>query len=254
MSFWKPKRRPTPTKFIEETKGYTPKEIWQKIQSENLFENLEFDPKMVPWMYISNQIIRTFSRIVGQGPYGPVAARCTKDGSLAVVSRGGAFDDYERQQFAFEAAGEVHEFTLTQQVERIDIFTYSDRVQYQLTRDLVRAYGDPIELFEDSFYSIDFYTHKIKATCVSFTPVSSGTADGTSANHLVNSGATFVTDGVEVGQVVANTTDQTFASVTAVNSETDLTLSDDIFVSGKKYTVDGPRSRVMGWFTSLKVG
>ena len=254
MFFWKPKKRPTPTKFDRKIEGYTPKELWQKIKSENLFENLDFDPKMVPWMYISNQIVRTFSRIVGQGPYGPVTARCTKDGSLAVVSRGGAFDDYETQQFAFESAGEVHEFTLTQQVERIDIFTYSDRIQYQLTRDLVKTYGDPIELFEDSFYSIDFYTHKIKATCVSFTPVSSGTADGTTADHLINSGATFVTDGVEIGQVVANITDQTFATVTAVNSETDLTLSDDIFVSGEKYTVDGPRSRVMGWFTDLQVG
>jgi len=244
----KPKKKAPRPIVTHEPKGYEPKRIYQKIQSEDLFENLAFDPKYMPWLYVDNVILRAFARMVGQGPYGPVVAKCTKDGSLAVVARGGAFDDYQRLEWAYAAAGEVKEFTFSQQVERIDLFTYGDRIDYQLTRDLTKAYGDKIELFEDSFYSLDFYTMKVKATCLSFTPKESGTATSTSANHLVDSAATFVTAGVKVGDVVANITDQTFASVTAVNSETDLTLSADIMVSGETYTVEGPRTKLMGWF------
>jgi hypothetical protein len=232
-----------------ETKGHTPKEIFQKIKSENQWEvDLDLDPDKIPWIYIGNIIQRTLSRMIGQGPYGPVTVRCTKEGNLAVVSRGGAFDDYERLEWAFTEAGEEKEFQFTQQVERIDIFSYSDRFDYQLTRDLIKAYGDKIELFEDSFYSLDFYTRRIKATCVSYSPKSNGSATSTVTNHLVDSAATFETDGVKVGDVVANLTDQVYATVTVVNSETDLTLSADIFVSGDTYTIDGPRVKLMGWF------
>jgi len=232
-----------------EVKGVTPKRVYQKIKSEKIFEqDLEFEPSYVPWVYVENILQRVLARMIGQGPYGPVTVKCTKDGSLAVVARGGAFDDYERQEFAFSSAGQEHEFTLAQQVERIDIFTYSDRVEYQLTRDLIKAYGSKIELFEDSFYSLDFYTRKVKATCVSYTPKEDGTATSTSANHLVDTAATFVTNGVAVGHIVANITDQTFATVITVNSETDLTLSADIFVNTEAYTVEGPRARLMGWF------
>lgn len=163
----KPKaaRRPA-TAF--EPKGYEPKRIFQKIKSENLFENLDLDPQLVPWMFLENVIVRAFARIVAQGPKGPVIAKATKDGSLAVVSRGGAFDDYERQDWTFSAAAEVKEFTFSRQVERIDIFTYNGKVDYELTRDLVKAYGSKIPLFEDSFYSLDFYTRKLRATCVTF--------------------------------------------------------------------------------------
>jgi hypothetical protein len=235
-----------------EVKGVTPKRVFQKIKSEKIFEqDLEFEPSYVPWVYVENIIQRVLARMVGQGPYGPVTVKCTKDGSLAVVARGGAFDDYERQEFAFSLAGEVKEFTLTQQVERIDIFTYSDRIEYQLTRDLIKAYGDKIELFEDSFYSLDFYTRKIKATCVSYTPKADGNADSFVADSLADSTAGFVADGVAIGNIVANITDQTFATVTAV-AATILTLSANIFPLGTEaYTVEGPRARIMGWFQAI---
>jgi len=166
--------KPTPTKkprrpiTVFEPKGYDLKKIYQKIRSENLFELIDLDPKYVPWMYVSNEILRAFARVVLQGPLGPVVAKGTKDGSLAVVARGGAFDDYERQDYTFTVNGEVHEFTFARQVERIDLFTYEGKVDYELTRDLVKAYGSKIPLFADSFYSLDFYTRKVRATCVSF--------------------------------------------------------------------------------------
>ncbi len=219
-----------------EVKGVTPKVVHQQIETEDLFEtDLEFHPKYVPWVYINNIITRVLARMTGKGPYGPVVVKCTADGSLAVVSRGGAFDDYEKIEHDFVAlitsttdgsttpnylidstvdfidkevkewdtvhnktqatyslvdevnqhtlklksdimsTGEdyeiipCYEFTFKQQVTRIDIFTYDGKVDYQLTRDSVKAYGDKIELFEDSFYSLDFFTLKVKATAVTFT-------------------------------------------------------------------------------------
>lgn len=231
-----------------EVKGVTPQRVFQKIKSEKIFEqDLEFEPNYVPWVYVENIINRVLARMIGQGPYGPVTVKCTPDGSLAVVSRGGAFDDYERLEWAFAAAGETKDLEFAQQVERIDIFTYSDRIDYQITRDLVKAFGAKIELFEDSFYSLDFYTRKIRATCVSYSPRCDGSATSTSANHLVDAAATFVTDAVVVGDVVSNLTDQTYATVTAINSQTDLTLSADIMISGDTYHINGPRVKLMGW-------
>ena len=236
-----------------EVKGHTPKEIFQKIKSENQWEvDLDLDPEKIPWIYIGNIIQRTLSRMIGQGPYGPVTVKCTKEGNLAVVSRGGAFDDYERLEFAFTAANEVKEFAFSQQVERIDIFTYDGKCDYQLTRDLVKAYGDKIELFSDSFYSLDFYTHRIRCTCKSFAPKADGTSTGaTTGATLVHVGQTFETKSVKVGDVVANIDDNVYASVITVDSETELTLSEAIFpavFAARKYSVEGTRVKLMGWF------
>lgn len=216
--------------------GYTPELVTQKIKNANQFEpGLDLDPRYVKNMYINNVVQRVFARIFGQGPHGPVVAKCTADGSLAVVARGGAFDDYERQDhtFAITQAARTTDgttsnhlidssedfvtqgilvgarvknttdstyanvtavangdltldadimvsgdqyviipqkiFTLNQQVNRVDVFTYDGKVDYELTRDNVKAFGSKIELFEDSFYSLDFDTLKIRATCVTFT-------------------------------------------------------------------------------------
>lgn len=65
----------------------------------------------------------------------------------------------------------------------------------------------------------------------------SGTADGTTANHLIDSSETFLTDGiVKSGMVIQNTDDDTETTITAV-ADGDLTLTADIFVSGEDYTI-----------------
>ncbi len=210
-------------------------EAWQKIQATLIFEeDLDLDPKLVKQLFVNNIIQRTLSRMYGQAPSGPKPVKITEDGSLAVVQRGGAFDDYERLDhlFAPDAAdrttdgttadhlidasedfvalgvqigytvknitdttyafvtavasgdltidndimisGESYQiipykdFTFAQQVNRVDLFTYVGDVDYQMTRDLVKAYGDKIELFTDSFYSLDFFTLKVRATAVTF--------------------------------------------------------------------------------------
>jgi hypothetical protein len=69
-----------------------------------------------------------------------------------------------------------------------------------------------------------------------FASADSGTTTSTTANHLVESGQNFLTT-ITVGMIVRNTTDATYAYVTAVNSNTDLTISSDIMVSGEAYTI-----------------
>ena len=68
--------------------------------------------------------------------------------------------------------------------------------------------------------------------------ISSGTADGTVTNKLSDSGANFISDGITVGMVAQNTKDDTSSVVTTVTT-IQLTLEDDIFVSGETYIV-GP--------------
>lgn len=69
---------------------------------------------------------------------------------------------------------------------------------------------------------------------------SSGAATSTSTGKLVNSAATFTTDGVTAGDVVINTTDETFTTVSHVDSQTQLTLADDIFIVGESYVIEHP--------------
>lgn len=64
----------------------------------------------------------------------------------------------------------------------------------------------------------------------------SGTTDGTTANKLVDSTTTFTTSDVTVGDYVTNDTDSTAAYVTAVAAN-EVTLDDDIFISGESYTI-----------------
>lgn len=64
----------------------------------------------------------------------------------------------------------------------------------------------------------------------------SGTTDGTTTDKLVQSGQNFQTT-VEVGYCVHNTTDDTFAYVTAVDSDTTLSLDSDIMIAGEDYTI-----------------
>jgi hypothetical protein len=66
--------------------------------------------------------------------------------------------------------------------------------------------------------------------------VKSGTATATSANHLVDTTANQFTAG-DVGKTVWNTTDNTYASITVVNSVSDVTLSANIMANGEAYKI-----------------
>lgn len=67
-------------------------------------------------------------------------------------------------------------------------------------------------------------------------PQSSGTTTSAAVGKLIDATATFETDGVLVGAVVYNSTDGTYHEVTAIDSETQLSISVNI-ASGKNYVI-----------------
>ena len=66
--------------------------------------------------------------------------------------------------------------------------------------------------------------------------VENGTTDGAAANKLIQSGQNFLTT-VAVGDVVYNTTDGTYALVTAIDSDTQLSISADIMANAEVYRI-----------------
>ena len=68
------------------------------------------------------------------------------------------------------------------------------------------------------------------------TAVDSGTTTATTASKLVEAGQNFDVT-VSVGDIVHNTTDDTYAKVTAIDSATTLSLDTDIMVSGETFVV-----------------
>lgn len=88
----------------------------------------------------------------------------------------------------------------------------------------------------------DFYNSGIAnlsddGTCFYYTAADSGACDSNTENHLIDSDQNFLTT-VKVGMRVRNTTDSTWGYVTAVNSNSDLTLDIDICPDGdENYTI-----------------
>lgn len=66
----------------------------------------------------------------------------------------------------------------------------------------------------------------------------SSTADGTTANKLVDNGEDFITLGVQINDIVHNTTDNSYAKITAIDDLHTLSLNADIMVSGENYSID----------------
>lgn len=67
-----------------------------------------------------------------------------------------------------------------------------------------------------------------------------GTTTSGSATQLIDNAATFLTSGVKLGMIVVNTTDGTQTTVIGINSDTTLTVADNIFaVTSKAYEIYG---------------
>ena len=64
----------------------------------------------------------------------------------------------------------------------------------------------------------------------------SSAATATTSDKLVDSGQTF-TSSVEVGDYIHNTTDGTFATITAIDSDTTLSISADIMANTEDYVI-----------------
>jgi len=77
--------------------------------------------------------------------------------------------------------------------------------------------------------------------------IMTGTTVGTAVtDKLVDTSEDFVTRGIKVGDKIKNTTDTTYAQVTAVDSATTLSISGDIFIEGENYTITDTLEVVTG--------
>ena len=81
-----------------------------------------------------------------------------------------------------------------------------------------------------------------------------GTASSTSTFELVDSGAAFLTT-VSIGALVRNTTTGANAIVSSIDSNTTITINDDIFTSGNAYSIEcwqyiGVLTQVRSTFTT----
>jgi len=68
-------------------------------------------------------------------------------------------------------------------------------------------------------------------------PVDSGTTTATTVGKLVDSTKSFLST-VKVGDLIRNVTDETFSFVTAVDSDTTLSVSADVFTTGEVYIIN----------------
>jgi hypothetical protein len=83
---------------------------------------------------------------------------------------------------------------------------------------------------DDDYYILKMLCHTKKLT--------SGATTGVSSNLLVNSAATFLSDGLSVGDVVVNANLSTVATITNVFSNTTLVLSANLFTAvGQVYNI-----------------
>jgi len=101
-----------------------------------------------------------------------------------------------------------------------------------VTASKVRVFSDS---GEEQRYRYASYT----SATFTLVTASTGTATAGDTDTLTDSGATFETDGVEVGDLVRNTADDLFRKVLVVVSETELTTADaGITWNGKTYSIN----------------
>jgi hypothetical protein len=99
--------------------------------------------------------------------------------------------------------------------------------------------SDPLSWLENSTHTplSTYWMPSNASELVSGAGSTTGTANATSAFRLINTSNPLAFYGIQVGDAVYNTTDNTETSVISVISSTELELADDIFVSGEDYRI-----------------
>lgn len=117
-------------------------------------------------------------------------------------------------------------FTLTDAINAPEMIQKVSRFQSENQKGEYQGDGNESGVFYD-----------IDAKLFSSNVKSSGTTTSATTNKLIDTSATFETDGVAISDWVKNTTDDVYAYVNTVDSQTQLTLNKDIMGSGDAYSV-----------------
>lgn len=152
--------------------------------------------------------------------------------------------DYKQNFFTSTKILDLENFTEVKRKFYSDIFFRNVKIGYTLARTNSRKLeSDSINYYSDircTGDSLDLVSGFIQSTTLirrKLSPITIGTNTATAFSKLVVAGETFLTT-IVPGDIVTNTTDNTEARVTFVESNTRLQLSDNIFGStGKNYLV-----------------
>lgn len=115
--------------------------------------------------------------------------------------------------------------------------------------DNQRVYGAAISAPFTIYVCTTALGGRLKSAGANGLSMRSSQATSTSANKLVDSGASF--DSTYLNRTVYNSTDDTWAKVTNVDSATQLTLSADIMASGENYVISNALSTVAEGFAEV---
>lgn len=175
------------------------------------------------------------------------------------------------------------DFNLFAKQAQLDIFddyfySYNYQIQKENARqsgtgyaDIKRSYEEVIEFFSETKYlthnaNNTFFLPSQSTTRDDYylinkvlgyeTTITSGTSTAVVASNLEDSGADFISSGVQVGDIVFNLqpVNATFATVTQVLSATNLLLSSDIFtVNASGYIIFKPKQNELEKVTQGKI-
>jgi surface protein len=126
----------------------------------------------------------------------------------------------------------------TAEIDTWDIQGITNATNFMASVTLTTAKYDAMLIEMDSQNPVDSVSWNFGSSTYTGGTVDSGTTDSTTASKLVDSTQNFITT-VTIGDIVKNTTDNTYAAVTAIDSDTTLSLDTDIMISGETYQIDG---------------
>lgn len=152
--------------------------------------------------------------------------------------------DYKTNFFTDVIVLELDDFTDVKKKYYSDIFYRNVKIGYTLARTNSRKLeSDSIDYYSDikcTGNSLDLVATFVQSTTLirrKLSPITTGTNTATAFNKLVVAGESFSTTIIE-GDIVTNTTSGAEASVTFVESNTRLQLSDEIFPNiGEGYSI-----------------
>lgn len=101
----------------------------------------------------------------------------------------------------------------------------------QNTIYLIKSIADGKQISSQTFFSPFVNSDTYVGTVKTRRQGGMGTNTSVTVNKLVDTAALFSTRGVQVGDIVKNLSDGTSATVTAIDSETILSISSDIFTA-----------------------
>lgn len=123
--------------------------------------------------------------------------------------------------------------TIIQKTATINISTAELKAINTTPKILVVAQGaNTIIAVKSIAYKYNFGTLRFQEALLD-----SGTADGTTANRLIDSTQDFLTSLAGESTIVHNTTDDTYDTVIAPVSDTELLMNADIMISGEDYKI-----------------